>query len=79
MKIRITRSLPISNPPTVGSIHEVIRVETEPPRYKRTRMYFIEIGGREIGVYPHECEKTRESEGTNNDNGSGGEAPGQSV
>lgn len=57
MKIKITSVLPIENPPTIGSVHEVTRIETEPPRHKRTRMYFIEVNGREIGVYPRECEK----------------------
>lgn len=70
MKIKITERLPIANPPEVGSIHEVIRRETELPRHKRTRLYFIKVGGREIGVYPHECERIweQESEGTKHDN-----------
>ncbi len=62
MKIRILQTLPIENPPKCGSVHEVTRTEKEPPRYRRTKMYFIEINGREIGVYPRECERVMESE-----------------
>ena len=60
MKIKITSVLPIEYPPTVGSVYEVTRIETEPPRNKRTKMYFIKVNGREIGVYPRECEKMTE-------------------
>ena len=49
MKIKITDVLPIVNPPEVGSIHTVTRRETEPPRNRRTKMYYIEVNGREIG------------------------------
>lgn len=56
MKIKITKRLPIANPPEIGSVHEVTRRETEPPRHKRTRLYFIKVDGREVGVYLHECE-----------------------
>lgn len=55
MKIKITDVLPIVNPPEVGSVHTVTRRETEPPRNRRTKMYYIEVGKREIGVYPREC------------------------
>lgn len=49
MKIKITDVLPIVNPPEVGSVHTVTRRETEPPRSRRTKMYYIEVGKREIG------------------------------
>lgn len=57
MKIRITVPIPVQNPPAVGTVHEVIRTEYEPPRYKRTKLYFINYNGQETGIYPHECEK----------------------
>lgn len=60
MKIKITDVLPIVNPPEVGSIHTVTRRETEPPRNRRTKMYYIEVNGREIGVYPRECKVIEE-------------------
>ena len=41
MKIKITDVLPIVNPPEVGSVHTVTRRETEPPRNRRTKMYYI--------------------------------------
>lgn len=44
MKIKITDVLPIVNPPEVGSVHTVTRRETEPPRNRRTKMYYIEVG-----------------------------------
>ena len=70
MKIKITKRLPIANPPEVGSLHGVIRRGTGPQRHKRTRLYFIKVDGREVGVYPHECERVweQESEGTKHDN-----------
>ena len=46
MKIKITDVLPIVNPPEVGSVHTVTRRETEPPRNRRTKMYYIEVGKR---------------------------------
>ena len=53
MKIKITDVLPIVNPPEVGSVHTVTRRETEPPRNRRTKMYYIEVGknfpGRPLG------------------------------
>ena len=58
MKIKITDVLPIVNPPEVGSIHT--RRETEPPRNRRTKMYYIEVNEREIGVYPRECKVIEE-------------------
>ena len=60
MKIKITDVLPIVNPPEVGSVHTVTRRETEPPRNRRTKMYYIEVGKREIGVYPSECKVIEE-------------------
>lgn len=44
MKIKITDVLPIVNPPEAGSVHTVTRRETEPPRNRRTKMYYIEVG-----------------------------------
>ena len=82
MKIRITKRLPIVNLPEVGSVHEVIRKETEQPRNKRTRLYFIKFGGEEVGVYPNECKVVyeQESEGTKHDaNGSSTEDTEQSI
>ena len=55
MKIKITDVLP-----EVGSVHTVTRRETEPPRNRRTKMYYIEVGKREIGVYPRECKVIEE-------------------
>ena len=60
MKIKITDVLPIVNPPEVGSVHTVTRRETEPPRNRRTKMYYIEVGKREIGVYTRECKVIEE-------------------
>lgn len=62
MKIKIKNEIPVLNPPEVGSVHEVIKIEYEPPRYKRTKMYFIKHKGEEIGVFPCECEKVIEEE-----------------
>lgn len=62
MKIKITNEIPVSSPPEVGSVHEVTRIEYEPPRYKRTKMYFIKHKGEEIGVFPRECETVKEEE-----------------
>ena len=59
-EIKITDVLPIVNPPEVGSVHTVTRRETEPPRNRRTKMYYIEVGKREIGVYPRECKVIEE-------------------
>lgn len=60
MKIKITDVLPIVNPPEVGNVHTVTRRETEPPRNRRTKMYYIEVGKRGIGVYPRECKVIEE-------------------
>ena len=54
MKIKITDVLPIANPPEVGSVHTVTRRETEPPRNRRTKMYYIEVCKSEKGEYPKE-------------------------
>nr|DAY50244.1 MAG TPA: hypothetical protein [Caudoviricetes sp.] len=62
MKIKITQRIPIANPPEIGSIHEVTKVDYEPPRNRRTRMYHIDCDGRDVGVYPRECEKVSEEE-----------------
>lgn len=65
MKIKIINKIPVQNPPEVGSVHEVIKTEYEPPRHKRTKMYFIKYKGEEIGVFPHECERVYEEEQEN--------------
>lgn len=62
MKIKITQEIPIANPPKIGSIHEVTKVDYEPPRNKRTRMYHIDYDGRDVGVYSRECEKVLEED-----------------
>lgn len=50
MKIRIKERIPVQNPPEVGTVHEVVRVEYEPPRHKRTRLYFKDYNGVETGI-----------------------------
>lgn len=62
MKIKITDVLPIVNPPEVGSVHTVTRRETEPPRNRRTKMYYIEVGKREIGVNTKRMQSDRRVE-----------------
>ena len=58
MKIKITDVLPIVNPPEVGSVHTVTRKRQNTKQ--RTKMYYIEVGKREIGVYPRECKVIEE-------------------
>jgi len=58
MKIRITREIPIANPPAVGTIFEVIGEQESTGR--GTRMYYIINDGIKTGVYPRECEVVNE-------------------
>lgn len=53
MKIKVIADLPVSPDvkPEIGSIHEVEKSEK-----KNTRtLYFIKVGGAQVGVFDHEC------------------------
>lgn len=54
MKIRIKEELPVAEivRPEVGSVHEVVG-KSKPPMKS---MYFIQMGGAQVGVEPGECE-----------------------
>ena len=53
MKIKIIAELPVSLDvkPEIGSVHEVEKTE-----YRNLRpLYFIKVGGAQVGVFGHEC------------------------
>lgn len=54
MKIKITEELPVAAEvrPEVGSIHEVVKAGEQGTR----TLYFIQMGGAQVGVFPRECE-----------------------
>lgn len=54
MKIKIKEELPVAEivRPKVGSVHEVVG-KSKPPMKS---MYFIQMGGAQVGVEPGECE-----------------------
>ena len=54
MKIKITAELPVAEivRPKIGSVHEVVGKTAAPMKL----MYFIQMGGAQIGVEPNECE-----------------------
>lgn len=60
MKIKVTKPIPVQNPPKIGTVHEVTKIKYEPQRSKRTELYLINYDGAETGIYPHECEVVRE-------------------
>lgn len=63
MKIKIKQQIPTENPPKVGEIYEITRIERE-HRVRKQRnerkIYFIELDGVEVGIYEHECEIVEE-------------------
>ena len=60
MKIRIKEELPVAEivRPEVGSVHEVVGRTKAPMKL----MYFIQMGGAQIGVELDECEVVKEGE-----------------
>ena len=58
MKIRIKEELPVAEivRPEIGSVHEVVGKSKAPMKL----MYFIQMGGAQVGVEPNECEIVEE-------------------
>ena len=60
MKIKVIADLPVSPDvkPEIGSVHEVKETKKS---HGRT-LYFIKVGGAQVGVFGHECAIVEEAE-----------------
>lgn len=54
LKIKITKEIPVEKRlrPAVGGVYDVLRKEIR----SAGKLYFVEVGGHEVGVFWHECE-----------------------